>query len=125
MSGRQACQGQVLQPWGSQEVGMQKNVFPPCRQSVWSMALTRTALRFVVSSPAFWLKLTFKVGFKDSACQSGDVGSIPGSGQSPGEGNGDLLQYSCLENAKDRGAWRATVYGVAESDATEQLSICV
>ena len=51
-----------------------------------------------------------------------DVGSIPGSGRSPGEGNGNPLQYSCLENPVDRGAWRATVHGAAESDMTEQLS---
>ena len=43
-----------------------------------------------------------------------DVGSIPGSGRSPGEGNGNPLQYSCLENALDRGAWWATVYRVAK-----------
>ena len=44
-----------------------------------------------------------------------DVGSIPGSGRSPGEGNGNLLQYSCLENTLDRGAWQATVHGVTKS----------
>ena len=44
-----------------------------------------------------------------------DVGSIPGSGRSPGEGNGNPLQYSCLENPIDRGAWRAIVHGVAKS----------
>ena len=44
-----------------------------------------------------------------------DVGSIPGSGRSPGEGNGNLLQYSSLENPMDRGVWRAAVHGVAES----------
>ena len=44
----------------------------------------------------------------------GDVGSIPGSGRSPGEGNGNPLQYSCLENPTDRGAWRATGHGVAK-----------
>ena len=43
------------------------------------------------------------------------MGSIPGSGRSPGEGNGNPLQYSCLENSMGRGAWRATVHGVAES----------
>ena len=44
-----------------------------------------------------------------------DVGSIPGSGISPGEGNGNLIQYPCLENPMDRGTWRATVHGVAKS----------
>ena len=44
-----------------------------------------------------------------------DVGSIPGSGRSPGEGNGNLLQYSCLENPTDRGAWQAAVHVVAKS----------
>ena len=46
---------------------------------------------------------------------AGDVGSIPGSGRSPGEGNGTPFQYSCLENPMDRGAWWATVHGVAKS----------
>ena len=45
-----------------------------------------------------------------------NAGSLPGSGKSPGEGNGNPLQSSCLENPVDRGAWRATVHGVAESD---------
>ena len=49
------------------------------------------------------------------ACKAGDPGSIPGSGRSPGEGNGNPLQYSCLENPMDRGAWWATVHGVAKS----------
>ena len=48
---------------------------------------------------------------KESACQAGDVGSIPGLGRSPGEGNGNSLQYSCLGNPMDTGAWKATVMG--------------
>ena len=48
-----------------------------------------------------------------------DPGSIPGSGRSPGVGNSNPLQYSCLENFMDRGAWWATVHGVAESDMME------
>ena len=51
---------------------------------------------------------------------AGDIGSIPGSGRSPGEGNGNPLKYSCLENPMDRGAWWAIVYVVAKSRA--QLS---
>ena len=50
---------------------------------------------------------------KESACNAGDPGSIPGSGRYPGEGKGNPLQYSCLENPMDRGAWRATVYAVS------------
>ena len=50
-----------------------------------------------------------------SACNVGDRGSIPGSGRSPGEGNGNPLQYSCLEKPMDRGAWYSIVHGVAKS----------
>ena len=52
---------------------------------------------------------------KESACNAGDTGSIPGLGRSPGEGNGNALQFSCLENPMDRGAWWAAVHGVAKS----------
>ena len=56
---------------------------------------------------------------KVSACQAGEVGSIPGSGRCPGEGNSNRPRYSCLGNPMDRGGWRATVYWVAkESDVT-------
>jgi len=47
---------------------------------------------------------------KNQPAKAGDMGSIPGSGRSPGKGNGNPLQYSCLENSMDRGAWRATVH---------------
>ena len=49
------------------------------------------------------------------ACNARDLGSIPGLGRSPGEGNGNLLQYSCLENPMDGGVWWPTVHGVAKS----------
>ena len=53
----------------------------------------------------------------ESACNAGDLGSVPGSGRSPGEGNGHSLQYSCLGYPMDRGAWQARVHGFAkESD---------
>ena len=52
---------------------------------------------------------------KESACNVGDIDSIPGLGRSPGEENGYPLQYSCLENSMDRGGWEATVHGVAKS----------
>ena len=56
---------------------------------------------------------------KNPPANAGDSGSVPGLGRSPGEGNGDLHQYSCLGNLMDRGAWQATVHGVEkESDMT-------
>ena len=54
-------------------------------------------------------------GSKEFACNAKDLGSISGLGRSPGEGNGNPLQYSSLENLMDRGAWQATVHGVAKS----------
>ena len=57
-----------------------------------------------------------------NAEDASNAGSIPGSGRSPGEGNHNPLQYCCLENPMDRGAWQATVQGLKELDMTEQLS---
>ena len=78
----------------------------------------------------FFGVLPSKCGFPDGSmvknqpANVADVGSIPGSGRSPGEGNGNPLQYSYLGNPMDRGAWRAIVHGVAkESDMTYQLNI--
>ena len=56
---------------------------------------------------------------KESTCSAGDLGLIPGFGRSPGEGRSYLLQYSCLENFMERGTWRATVHGVAKSQAIQ------
>ena len=73
-----------------------------------------------LSSPAFHMMYSIysfpgSLDSKASAYNAGDPGSIPGSGRSPGEGNGNPLQYSCLENPMDRGAWWATVHGVWKS----------
>ena len=67
----------------------------------------------------FFFKVTY--GFpsgsdgKESACNAGDLGSIPESGRFPGEGTSNILHCSCLENSMDRGAWKATVHGMAKS----------
>ena len=91
---------------------------------------TFSSRNFVVLDPmlvfdAFWVNFCDFSGGSDGkafAYNEGDRGSIPGSGRSPGEGNGTPLQYSCLENPMDRGAWWATVHGGRkESDTTEQL----
>ena len=68
--------------------------------------------------------LTLTLTVTLSACNAGDLGLIPGLGRSPGEKNGYPLQYSCLENSVNRGAWRATVHrGHKESDTTERLTL--
>ena len=60
---------------------------------------------------------------KESACSAGDLGSIPASGRSPGKGNGYPLQYSCLENSMESGAWQATVCGITELDTPMWLAL--
>ena len=83
----------------------------------WWAARSRTRLKRLSSSSSLChlSQLTRWLSDKESACNAGDSGSIPGSGRSPGEGNGNLLQYSCLENLLDRGAWWATVRVVTKS----------
>ena len=85
-------------------------------------ALRRTSERCLLSIMVlFYQRLTTVTGFpggsdsKASACSAGDLGSIPGLGRSPGEGNGNPLRYSCLENSMDWGAWLAIVHGITKS----------
>ena len=68
----------------------------------------------MVALPVHLIMLEGGSAGKESTSNAGDLGSIPGSGRSPREGNGYPLQYSCLENPMDRGAWRAAVHGVAK-----------
>ena len=94
------------------------------RLSVWLTSLsvtvsgsTHVAANSMVSLLSKWLNSVLFLGFpeglvsKESTCNAEDLGLIPGSGRSPGERNGNPLQYSCLENPMDKGAWRVTVLG--------------
>ena len=77
-------------------------------------------LRYYVSGHCYTYSRSFPGGsvVKTVAANTGDVGSVPGSGRSPGEGNANPLQYFCLENPINRGAWQATVHGVAKESDT-------
>ena len=71
-------------------------------------------LTSLAGPPTHWLGFPGGSDGKESAHNAGDLSSISGSGRSPGEGNGNPLQYSCLENPMDRGAWRAIVHEMLE-----------
>ena len=81
--------------------------------AVYGVAQSRMRLKQLSSSKD--LGLLWWLSSKESVCNAGDSGLIPGLGRSPGKGNDNPLQYSCLENPMDRGAWWATVHGVAQS----------
>ena len=105
-------------------------------EAIWNSALLHRSYHSVLSYPHFtshgfsyprstlvlvvmkllynccWDNIPHSSVSKESACNAGDPGSIPGLGRSPAEGNGNPLQYSCLENPMDRGAWQAIVHGV-------------
>ena len=97
---------------------------PHCRQILYCLRHQGSPYVRLETSTQFFFKLSFVKFIKDfpgasdskeSACNPGYWCSIPGLRRSPEEGNGNLLQYSCLENSIDRGAWWATVHGVANS----------
>ena len=88
------------------------------RAAVFGVAQSQTRLQRLSSSSSVYMGLPQCLS-KKSACNTGDKSSILGVGRSPGGGHGYPLQYSCLENPMDRGAWRATIHRVAESDTTE------
>ena len=74
---------------------------------------------FAYNCPCCGAPLAYDAVNKNLHANAGDMGWIPGSGRFPGEGNGNPLQYSCLENSMDGGAWRATVHGVAKANLTK------
>ena len=89
---------------------------------VWLTLALRTSSASVLGAAVQCADFPGGPSGKEPACQHREVrgsGSIPGLGRCFGEGNGNPLQYSCLENPMDRGAWQATVHGAAESDMAE------
>ena len=74
-----------------------------------------SVITFLVTGIIDWMGYPGTSAVKNLLVNAGDTGSMPGLGGSPGEGNDNPLQYSCLGNPMDRGAWWATVYGVAQS----------
>ena len=105
----------------------QKHHFLGCQSPLWSnshiypLLLEKPELCLFVPLSAKWCLCLIICVFsgdpngKESACNAGNLGWNPGSGRSPGEGNGYLLQYSCLEKSMNRGAWWATVHGITKS----------
>ena len=92
------------------------------KSRTWLSDFTSLSLHLMSSEtwPSYWVEETKENNLprwfsgKESTCKAADLGLIPGSGRSPGGGNGKPLQYSCLGNPTDRGAWGATVHGVAK-----------
>ena len=95
--------------------------FSQVMPSRWAGSYQTTGLEHVDGVSKYYIGNAYNRGFpgitegKESACNVGDSGSIPGLGSFPAEGNGNPLQYSCLENSMDRGAWQAIVQGVIKS----------
>ena len=93
--------------------------FAPARSSFCAWNTIPTSVHIILMIFKFSSNVTLLKGFpgdsdsKESTCNAGDLGLVPGFGRSAGEGNGNPLQYSCLENPMDRGAWWATVDGIA------------
>ena len=110
--------------WPHPLTGLGVKGIRPCLSS--ASTVTSGLFLFFSSHLLICRRLSFSLNFpgdsvvKHLSASAGDTGSIPGSGRSPGGGNGNPLQYSCLRNPMDRGAWRATDHGVAKSQT--QLS---
>ena len=96
--------------WTLLQWDIRSPVFPSCKLGHCLPAFLWSAWPRLCTSKVLW-----DFGFGPSAGDVRDAGSIPGSGRSPGEGYDNPFQYSCLQNPTDRGAWQATVHGVAQS----------
>ena len=137
------CLLSEIKPWGLGAVkGRHKD---PLSEGGWQRALSGLNQHFLESPKPMSLCIDIKTGSffflgfpghsvgKESTCNAGDTDSIPGSGRSPGVGNGNPLQYSCLENSMERGAWRAAVHRAAKgrdmTEATEHtpkhMGLCI
>ena len=123
--GQQESKNTPLLPgWASiMEVFQSSPGDPSVQQSLRDSCLAQSVWSFLRCHRGLFIDCSFPGGSnsKESACSARDPVSVPGSGRSPGEGNSNQLQYSCLENSMDRGAWQATVHGVTKSHTTEQL----
>ena len=86
------------------------------------MLTTYNSCKHFIHITSFTMCFPGGLDSKKSACNAGDLDLTPGLGRSPGEGNGNALQYSCLENSMYRGAWWATAHGVIKLGMTEPLT---
>ena len=127
----QSPSAEILEPpkIKSDTVSTVSHLFPMCPQFGQWGTLQAESFWCDLLIPELYLTFWKKMGFpsnsdgEESACSAVDLGSIPGPGRSLGEGNSSPLQYSCLENSVDRGAWQAIVHRIAESDTTERLTL--
>ena len=111
----------MLQSMGSQSQTQLRTEQQHCAKGPpWQLSGFCTLRRFRLQTPVFLGFLGGSDG-KESTGHSGDLGLIPGLGRSPGEGNGNSFRYSCLENPMDRGAWQATIHGVAKSQTAHTV----
>ena len=98
----------------TQQQQQQQHTTEQCNYHLLIIEYSKFMIQYVLDGLPRWLS------DKESTCQAGDVGLIPGWGRYPGEGNGNSLQYSCLGSPMDRGAWRATIYGATKELDTTQ-----
>ena len=114
-----------LSQWCHQNISSSVAHFFSCPQSFPASGSFSTQSARPIRWPKYWSFGFSGSNGKESACKAGDLGSIPGLGRSPGRGYGNPLQYSCMKNPMERGAWRATVLGVAKIPYTAtKISSC-